>query len=315
MLAVGQETHNPLFFGVFELAKEIVMLCQDGTEDDLEDPNNAFEFKHDGTSLKATRKGGKVRLENRHGLAYTVRLPQIRSALMAVNDEDFIVHGEAVYVNPDMGKEEFVGSQIRCSTHFPDYTLIQELPLKYAVWDIMRLNGKQLEKLPFLQRKTILQETLEDCGDDRVEYVPYRYDGVKFFKEVKKAEGEGLIAKDVNSAYVYERSYSWVKIKNWRHEICDVVGYTEGKNSRRHFFGALVLAWNGQRRGKAGSGFNDWELAQIKDILHKAKKIDWPFEIDEPYTAIETDLQVQVKYYQISQRNKVMREPVFENIV
>ena len=295
--------------------KELVMLCRDGDEDDLRDPNNVTEYKYDGTSLKAEKKHNKVRLMNRNGVIYTVRLPEILRALLAVNEDDFVVHGEVIYVNEELGREEFHPCQVRCATHFPDFWLIRQYPLKFAIFDVMRRKGRNVEKKPFLQRKTMLREMLEDCIDDRLRYVPYRYDCVKHFEETKKAEGEGLIAKDVNSGYVYERSYSWLKVKNWRHEVCDVVGFTQGKNSRRHFFGALVLAKDGKRIGKAGGGFNDWELRQVKDILSDAPRVTEPFDIGEPYTAIQTDLRVQVKYYQLTGLNKVMREPVFEKIV
>jgi len=80
------------------------------------------------------------------------------------------------------------------------------------------------------------------------------------------------------------------------------------------FFGSLVLAKNGKHIGCAGSGFNDWELRQIKDLFADAPKISKPFEIGEPYTAVDIDMKVKIKYYQITD-NGVMRFPVFERIV
>ena len=95
---------------------------------------------------------------------------------------------------------------------------------------------------------------------------------------------------------------------------CEVVGFTQGKNARKGFFGSLVLARNGKYRGKAGSGFNDWELRQIKDILSDAPRIGKPFDIGDLYTAVKTDLKVQVKYYKTT-KNSVMRFPVFLEVI
>ena len=66
--------------------------------------------------------------------------------------------------------------------------------------------------------------------------------------------------------------------------------------------------------GCAGSGPNDWELRQLKDIFADSPKIAKPFDIGQPYTAVDTNLKVLVKYYQITE-NGVMRIPIFEKIV
>jgi len=166
---------------------------------------------------------------------------------------------------------------------------------------------------PWLKRKALLADLL-DGYEGTIQYVQHRFDLEDFWEEVKKQEGEGLILKEVNSRYEHERSYKWLKLKNWRHQICDVAGFTAGKNSRAWFFGSLILAKNGKFIGCAGGGFSDWELRQVKDILADAQKIAKPFNIGEPYTAVDTNLKVLVKYYQITE-NGVMRFPVFEKIV
>ena len=279
----------------------------------MSDPQKTTEMKWDGTRLTVEKHGNKVELVNRHGVIYTVRLPGIRRALMQMK-EDFVLDGEVVYVNPETGREEFTGSQKRCSTHYPDFWLLKQYPLVYKIFDMMMLKGKRLENVDYFTRKAKLEDLL-DGAPEPLEYVPYREDNVQFFEETKKAEAEGLIAKDIKSGYRYERSWSWLKIKNWRRIVLDVVGFTEGKNARTHFFGSLVLAENGKYRGKAGSGFNDWELRQVKDLISDAPRVPKPFDIGEPYTAIEINLRVKVKYYKMTSENRVMREPVFVEIV
>lgn len=181
-------------------------------------------------------------------------------------------------------------------------------------FDILRFNGDDVTDRSFFRRKQLLQELLVGHRGT-IQFVQHRSDIEDAWKEVKRNEEEGLVLKDVNSRYQNERSYSWLKIKNWRHEICDVVGYTLGKNARVHFFGSLVLARDGKFRGCAGSGFSDWELRQVKDIFDDSPKMSCPFSIGEPYTAVKTSLRVLVKYYKITQQSRVMRFPVFEKIV
>lgn len=227
----------------------------------------------------------------------------------------FTVDTEVVYINPATGREEFTPCQRRCSTQ--DWAKISYLEKKYPItamaFDLLKLDGKDVECFPWLKRKRLLWGLL-DHYEGVFQYVQHRFRLESFWEKVKRREGEGLILKDITSRYEHERSYKWLKLKNWRHQICDVVGWTPGKNSRAWFFGSLILAEDGKFVGCAGSGFNDWELRQIKDLLADAKKITEPFSIGEPYTAVDTNLRVLVKYYQITE-NGVFRFPVFEKIV
>ncbi|MEM3727990.1 MAG: hypothetical protein QXF75_02150 [Candidatus Bathyarchaeia archaeon] len=95
--------------------------------------------------------------------------------------------------------------------------------------------------------------------------------------EVVEQQREGLILKDFNSRYALgERSWSWLKIKNWRTEECLVVGYCPSSKGRQ--FGSLVLASprDGSFRGCVGSGFNDYEMAKIWEVLNHSQKTKSP---------------------------------------
>jgi len=288
------------------------MLCETGDLSDLRRQGYVSEDKLDGTRVLIIKENGVVTLQNRRGIIYTVRLPEIVKAAEAIPG-DFKIDGEAVFVNPKTGKIEVTPNQIRCSTHFPDWWLRQEIPMVHKAFELLELNGEDLTDKPYWERKQLLDHLLAGC--ETIEYVPYRRDCEAHFKEVKKAEEEGLVLKELNSGYEYERSFSWLKVKNWRPpETCQVVGFKAGKNARAHFFGSLVLARNGKFRGCAGTGLGDWELRQIKDIFSDAPRVEKPFDIGEDYTAVKTDLQVQVKYYKLTE-NGVMRFPVFLNVL
>ena len=149
---------------------------------------------------------------------------------------------------------------------------------------------------------------------DVVEYVPYDSNLPEAWEEAVKQDREGLIVKQLESPYEEgDRSFNWLKVKNWRFERCNVVGFTAGERARSHFFGSLVLEQNGQFRGCAGSGFNGWELRRFKDMFSDAPRVPKPYsdeQVGEPYTAVKVNIQVLVKYYQITE-NKVFRFPIF----
>jgi len=177
----------------------------------------------------------------------------------------------------------------------------------------MELYGLDITKQPYLARKKLLFELLEGAPPD-IQYTSYTFELEKAWADVVRRGAEGLILKDINSPYEYDRSYKWLKLKNWKFQTVDVVGYTLGKNARSAFFGSLVLARNGKFVGCAGSGPNDWELRQLKDLFTDAKRIPPPFDIGEPYTALDIKLQVVIKFYKHTENN-VMRFPVFDHIV
>jgi ATP-dependent DNA ligase len=259
------------------------------------------------------KENGKVRLQNRHGANYSWRLTEFVDAAQRLKG-DFVLDGEACFVNPTTGQVQFTECQRRCATQDAgaQIYLRQKYPLVFKAFDIIMYNGTDLTSLPYMERKMLLSKVAPLSGT--IEYVPFRTDIKRFFEEVKARGDEGIIIKRVDSRYEHERSFNWLKIKNWRDEECAVVGYTPGKNARTPFFGALVLAdKDGNYRGCVGSGFNDWDLRQIKDLLSDAPKVSPPFDIGEPYTAVKTSMKVEVKHYKATDAG-VLRFPVFRRI-
>ena len=269
--------------------------------------------KWDGTRVLAILDDGTVILQNRHGVIYTIRLPDIVKALQPIRGKH-IIDSEVVYINPKTGREEFTPCQRRCATHYPDPYLREQLPVKLEAFDITQVHGMDVEKKPYYERKDMLYKLLmKHTEDNTIEYVSYESDLVKAWNEAVKQDREGLIAKQRESPYEHDRSYSWLKVKNWRFENCDVVGFTAGENSRSSFFGSLVLAKDGKFRGCAGSGLNAWELRKLKDIFTDSTTTDKPFsyeQVGETYTAVKIEMQALVKYYQTTENN-VMRFPIF----
>ncbi|MEM3361626.1 MAG: hypothetical protein QXV85_10530 [Candidatus Bathyarchaeia archaeon] len=151
-----------------------------------------------------------------------------------------------------------------------------------------------------------------------IQFVQYRRDVERAWLEVVEQQREGLILKDFNSRYALgERSWSWLKIKNWRTEECLVVGYCPSSKGRQ--FGSLVLAdpRDGSFRGCVGSGFNDYEMAKIWEILSHSPETEKPYPetlVGEPYIAVKANLKVLVKYYETTE-NGHLRHPVFIKIL
>ncbi|MEM3753336.1 MAG: ATP-dependent DNA ligase [Candidatus Micrarchaeaceae archaeon] len=271
--------------------------------------------KYDGTRCVIVKEKGEVTLQNRHGIIYTVRLPEIVEAAKAIPGS-FIIDGEVVYVNPETGREEFTPCQKRCSTQFPDPLLIRKYPVVFKAFDIIKLDNEYVVDKPYWKRKTLLRALIGKSSV--IQFVQYRRDVEKAWMEVVEQQREGLILKDFNSRYALgERSWSWLKIKNWRTEECLVVGYCPSSKGRQ--FGSLVLAdpRDGSFRGCVGSGFNDYEMAKIWEILSHSPETGKPYPetlVGEPYVAVKANLKILVKYYETTE-NGHLRHPVFIKIL
>jgi bifunctional non-homologous end joining protein LigD len=297
----------------------IVMLCQEGSLEDLKRQGFAAELKLDGTRVKIVKENGKVTLINRRQIIYNARLPEITEAVKAIPADNFVLDSEIVYINPATGQSEFTPCQRRCSTQDIGKVLfLQRLyPVKAMVFDIMMVDGQDLTATPYYQRKKILWDFLQKSPTQNLLYVPYSLNLQESWNYVTQRGEEGLILKRLDSPYEYRRSFNWLKVKNWRETICTVVGYTPGEGSRKWAFGSLVLAdEKGNYCGCVGSGFSELDLYRIKKILDSAPKTGKPFPteiVGEDYTAVSPILKIKIKYYKRNESN-IYRFPVFQKI-
>ena len=142
--------------------------------------------------------------------------------------------------------------------------------------------------------------------------------GIAFFKEVKKKNLEGIMAKKADSAYTNGHPYQeWLKIKHTHTREAIIAGYTEARGSRKHF-GALVLGEFKNKKlhyiGHTGTGFSDKRLKELWGIMKQMVRIDSPFSekvpINVAVTWIRPELVCEIKYSEIT-RDGILRHPVF----
>jgi bifunctional non-homologous end joining protein LigD len=124
-----------------------------------------------------------------------------------------------------------------------DYTediknLSEKIPATYYFFDILYLDGRDLQSLPFLERRKILSKVIAE-DTSRIKISQFIEEGGKeLFDKTKSMGLEGLIAKHKSSKYVQGiRSRDWLKIKHIRTQDCVVIGYTRGEGNRENYNG------------------------------------------------------------------------------
>lgn len=269
-----------------------------------------YETKWDGFRMMSEVNRHKVSLYSRNGKNVTARYPAIAKALADLKT-GAVIDGELVALD-HKGRSRFQLLQNALNT---------KVRLVYYVFDLLFLNGKDMRKLPLLERKEMLLKILPKTKFVRFS-IHRAHNGIKFFEEAKKERLEGIMAKRAaGSYYSGKRTREWLKIKAVHAQEVVIVGYTAPRRSRK-YFGALVLAVResngkvGRWRyvGRAGTGFNAMTLKTIHSKLVKIKTETKPVEEkvpDESNTIwVRPTLVGEVKFTEWT-ANGEMRHPVF----
>lgn len=276
------------------------------TQEVFSDPDFIYETKWDGYRALARISGKDVRLTSRNNVSFNLKYPAVVEALSFIRGR-VILDGEIVVFNENS---------------VPSFQLLQDFPrdnvgdIKYYVFDILYLNGRDLRELPLIDRKKILSRVVRENSVLKLSSF-IEEQGQELFNLAKKKGYEGIIAKKKNSIYVGRRSSDWQKIKNiWEQEAL-ICGYTEPLGSREGF-GALVLGVYDKGKlkyvGHTGGGFDEKKIREIKARLEPLTITQSPFEdvprTNTPVTWVKPKLIAEIKFAQWT-NDKKMRQPVF----
>jgi bifunctional non-homologous end joining protein LigD len=265
-----------------------------------------FESKWDGFRIVATIEKRSVTLYSRNGQIVSDKYMPIARALEKIK-HDAVIDGELVAIDAHgISRFQLLQNALRTAAN-----------LRYCIFDIMFLAGKDLRDLPLVDRKECLRTMLpKDPLLIYSEHLPEH--GKRYFKEAQKAKLEGIVAKRAQSRYLSgSRSKDWLKIKTARRQEVVIVGFTEPRRTRQ-YFGALVLAvrsGNSWRYvGHVGTGFSQASLKSIHAKLLPLRARSSPFTQrvkDEAVTTwVKPKLIAEVRFSEWTDAGE-MRHPAF----
>ncbi|MGO9849784.1 MAG: non-homologous end-joining DNA ligase [Methylocella sp.] len=272
----------------------------------FDDPAWVFETKWDGFRVVASVGHGAATLRSRNGKDVTAAYPHIGRALAKIRHHA-VIDGELVALD-NQGRSRF--------------QLLQEAPksggrLRYCVFDLMYLDGRDLRRLPLVERKRKLRHILSSSAIIRFSR-HVRRNGIRAFRTAQRRALEGVIAKRADGRYYSgRRTREWLKIKTVNQQETVVIGFTRPRRSRK-FFGALALAVRqGQSWryvGHTGTGFNDESLKAIHAKLVKLqsawKPVSGKIPNERSTTWVRPRLVAEVKFTEWTKDGR-MRHPVF----
>ena len=218
-------------------------------DEPFSDPGWIFERKLDGVRCLAHRyDGGAVQLVSRTDRSMNGDYPELVRALEAEPCGDFVVDGEVVAFDR-RGVTSFSRLQRRHR---------ERVAVSFYLFDVLRLDGRDVRDLPLRGRKAELRRALRFEGP--VRFSPHRNEhGEELFREACRKGLEGIMAKRADSPYRATRSSDWRKLKCHAEQELVIGGYTAPQGSRTDF-GALLVGYfeDGELRyaGKVGTGFD-----------------------------------------------------------
>ncbi len=223
------------------------------------DANWVYELKYDGFRAITAIAGGTIAMWSRNQLDLAPRFPGVAQAVAKLKVAAVVLDGEIVAVD-----EHGV----------PRFQLLQGGGReKLVLFDILWLDGRDLRRLPYEERRATLEKVLKRAPAGVALAEQFNAGGEESLKRAATGGYEGVIAKRRGSIYEMRRSKEWLKIKALNSQEFVVVGYNASSASDREI-GALHLAHTAgdglfQYAGKVGTGFSMKLRAELMDMLSR----------------------------------------------
>ncbi|HEY6663464.1 MAG TPA: DNA ligase D [Sphingomicrobium sp.] len=217
------------------------------------------EIKYDGYRLLLSVGDGVATAFTRKGLDWSDKFGALVKAA-AWLPAGCLIDGEAVALDDD-GR--------------PSFQLLQSTlkgggaPLAFYAFDLLIDRGKDIRKLPNIDRKDRLAALLEGVHPPILygDHIVGR--GEEMFEAVCKQGGEGIISKKASAAYSGTRTRNWLKIKCIQRQEFVIVGWSD--SDKRRGFRSLLLAVKEGRKltyaGKVGTGFNAKLIEELMERM------------------------------------------------
>jgi bifunctional non-homologous end joining protein LigD len=231
-----------------------------------------FEMKYDGYRCLAAISGEAVRLYTRTGKDWTEQFAAIVPPLSRLTRGSALIDGELCAFDAK-GRTDFSTLKDHLSSGGP---------LTLFAFDLLERDGKDLTKLPLLERKTQLETMLGRIeSSSLVQFSPHIVgNGQRVLDTLCAGGHEGVVAKRADAPYRSERSKSWLKIKCSRRQEFVIAGWTP--STRKTSFASLLLGtWDDGKlvyRGRVGTGFSVASAKALQAQLDARARKTSPFD-------------------------------------
>src|SRR5258706_9467214 len=247
------------------------------------------EIKFDGYRVLCRIHNRRAVFLTREGHDWTKRFDFLTAAALPLPLRDVLLDGEVVALRAD-GATDFQLLQNSLNEH-------TDADLVYFVFDLLHLDGRNLQMEPLLTRKELLEGLLrKDSRDKHRDLLRYSDHsigagaGTGLFQQACERSLEGIISKRADQPYRSGRSRDWLKIKCIHSQEFVIIGFTDPAGSRTGFCSLLLGVYDDRKTlryaGRFGTGFTDRTLSELSPRLKKLSSKQSPLSepLDRKYS-------------------------------
>lgn len=236
------------------------------------------EIKYDGYRIGCRIRNGRVTLISRNGKDWTAAFPEVADAAARLGVSDALLDGEAALVLSD-GRTSFQALQNA-------FAGPASRNIVYFVFDLLRLDGKNLEMLPLEERKKRLRALVGRRKAGRIRYSDHvEGRGEAFLQQACRLGLEGIVSKRRDLPHRPGRHSGWLKTKCTLSQEFVIGGFTDPAGTRAGI-GALLIGYYEDGRlvfsGKVGTGFTQTLALDLRRRLNAIEQDTCPFDPPPP---------------------------------
>lgn len=235
------------------------------------------QVKWDGIRGLCYAERGEIRLYTRSGRERIAWYPEISEVHRILDCREAVLDGELIVLD-EQGKPSFyrvmARERVKRQERLDHYR--EKYPVHYMVFDILRMNERDLRGIPLSERKSILEGTLHNNG--LIQVVSDYSDGEVLFSAMKEKGMEGIVSKHAASPYIAGKKHrEWFKTKVKRRLLCVVCGIKLTNRDIRSLI--LGIYQNGHLCpiGYVSSGLSDRDKTILMEALPELQQDESPF--------------------------------------
>ncbi len=302
LLKIGFKVFRPVRLMLAQMANDAAEALKE------HDDKTAFEYKLDGARVQIHKLGDEVRIFSRRLTDVTESLPEIvETARKNVKTKEAILEGEVIAVDNLGFPVPFQHLMRRFKRVHAIEDMVEKIPVKLYLFDILYLNGESLIAVPYLQRRQILAENAGEIPLTKQMITNKIEEAERFLKEAMDAGHEGLMVKKIDSPYTPGiRGKRWLKIKPVLEPLDLVIAAAEYGYGRRHeWLSDYYLAARDTETGEfltVGKTFKGLTDAEFIEMTKRLKELTVK---EEPRRLIVIPkIVVEVTYNEIQKSKK-----------
>lgn len=229
----------------------------------------ALEYKYDGFRLQLHRDGDKINLFTRRLENVTEQFPDVVEVIKQhVKSKQYILDSEVIGIDPKTHAWlAFQQISQRIKRKYDIHQLVKDVPIMINVFDAMLVDGKNLIKHSFKERRAAIERVVQEVNNKLQPAKQLVTDDAakaeKFYKEALAKGNEGIMMKNLEAPYKPGSRVGYgVKVKPVM-ETLDlvIVGADWGEGKRANWLSSFIIACRQGKEfleiGRVGTGFKE----------------------------------------------------------